>query len=166
MRARQSWLGCGPIGLVILILAACSPRNEIKPTTGEVLPKLAVYAGGQTYWGDESYAVVSSAAIPALYEKYKSALFKDGVAHWDSRFDCNHFASYFVAKTQTDYFISTFQSNTKAQSLAMGTVWFIDGPKSCHAVVVFITEKGPVFVEPQNGSEIKVDPKTIILSVF
>lgn len=116
--------------------------------------------------GDSTYAQVDSAALPALYDEFRAEIFRKGVAKWDDRFDCNHFASYYAALAQTKFYLANFHSRTPAQSLAVGTYWYLS-PAGPHAIIVALTERGPVFLEPQNGSEVKfaTRPQTF-LNVF
>ena len=76
---------------------------------------------------------------------------------WDARFDCSHFASYYVALAQTKFYLAQFQSRTAAQSLAVGTIWY-QSPRGPHAIVVALTERGAVYIEPQTGAELTLTP--------
>lgn len=153
--------------VVAVLLANGCAKQERPLATAKVLNRWEVGAiMPSATLGDSSYAQVDSAALPALYEEFRAEIFRKGVTKWDDRFDCNHFAAYFAALAQTKFYLANFHSRTPAQSLAVGTYWYQSaaGP---HAIVVALTERGPVFIEPQTGGELTfpVRPQTF-LNVF
>lgn len=150
----------GMLCLVWLILAqsACSQREEVAQSTPRI------YSSDEAHLlmpgaicGDSSYAEVNSAWLRDYYDQFRAEIFRHGVTKWDERFDCNHFAGYYVALAQTKFYLENFHSRTKANSLAVGSYWYISkqGP---HAVVFALTERGTVWIEPQNGREFIPDP--------
>lgn len=160
-------LACG-----LLAFAGCS-KKEQPGGSGGALATAKVLSSDDVSrdvpwatFGDRSYAQVNSAALPALYADFRAEIFRKGVTKWDDRFDCNHFASYYVALAQTKFYLDNFHASTPAQSLAVGTYWY-QSPAGPHAIIVAITERGPVFIEPQTGDEVKfaTRPK-MFLSVF
>lgn len=109
--------------------------------------------------GDELYATVSSDWILDFYLEFRKELFAKGVTKWDERFDCNHFAGYFVELAQTKFYLDNFQSRSAAQTLALGMYWYRqDSAPTSHAVVVAITEIGVRFFDPQTGKFIVLSP--------
>lgn len=124
-----------------------------------------------TYLGDDSYAVVSSAALPGYYDSFRAEIFRQGVTKWDERFDCNHFATYYVALAQTRFYLEHFQSSTPAQTLAIGVYWYRPqaAKGGAHAVVIADTERGLVWIEPQDGHEFTptdAEKMTVFLKAF
>lgn len=121
-------------------------------SSGKVLPADVVRAqvGPFGSFGDMYYAEASSAALLAFGDDFQAELFRLGVTHWDTRFDCNHFATFYVALAQTRFFVANFQSWTAAQTLAVGELWYRrNGNGPGHAIVIALTESGRRFIEPQ-----------------
>jgi hypothetical protein len=143
----------------LAILAGCERREPAAPPApARVLAASEVSAAlGFAYTGDTGYAQVRSAQLPALYDNFRSEIFRQGVTKWDERFDCNHFAAYYVALAQTRFYIENFHAATRAQSLAVGVFWY-HSTRGPHAIVCALTERGAVFIEPQNGREITLTP--------
>lgn len=133
------------------------PAASVPPA--RVIPAAEVSAAlGFAYTGDTGYAQVRSAQLPAIYDNFRSEIFRQGVTKWDERFDCNHFAAYYVALAQTRFYIDNFHAETHAQSLAVGVFWYRPARGGAHAIVCAITERGAVFIEPQTGREITLTP--------
>lgn len=107
--------------------------------------------------GDTGYAEVNSAWLKGYYDAFRSEIFRQGVTKWDERFDCNHFATYYAALAQTKFYLANFQSRTPAQSLAVGTFWYRSA-RGNHAIVMALTERGLLFIEPQTGAELQLAP--------
>jgi hypothetical protein len=133
---------------------ACSKR-EAQLSTGEVLAAAQVQQILPGFAGDTAYATVRSEGLPVLYQNFRDVLNKQGLVHWDSRYDCNHFAALFVALSQAKYTVAAWHGNTKAQTLALAEVWYRPGAGAGgHAIVAAVTERGLLFLEPQTGKEI------------
>jgi hypothetical protein len=137
-------------GVALLLgLTGCSKR-ETTLTTGAVLSRYTL-PGAR---GSESYAVVRSDALPGLYAAFRDVLAKQGLVRWDSRFDCNAFATLYVGVAQARFAAAAWHSRTDAQALALAEVWYHRDAGGHHAIVQAITEHGPVFIEPQTGEAI------------
>lgn len=148
----------------LLVIAGCAKKEASPIASGQVVANPAVVLPG--YVGDGPYAVVKSDALAAYYDDFREQLFKEGVTKWDERFDCNHFASYYVAKAQTQYYLANFHSSTPAQTLALAEVWYRPGGGvKGHAVVAALTDQGLTFIEPQTGGRFQLTP-TERASVF
>jgi hypothetical protein len=134
--------------------ASCSKREQAM-STGAVVQAAALPLPG--FKGDTAYAVVRSDALPALYQNFRDVLNKQGLVKWDSRYDCNHFASLYIGLAQSSFTVAAWHSETNAQTLALAEVWYLpNGPPSGHAIVAAMTERGLVFIEPQTGQEIRL----------
>lgn len=161
--ARRGFLWSLAVTLVLAAILCgwlgCSKRTDAAPIAGSrVLTAADVrQAVPLAFCGDATYAEVNSAVLPALYDDFRAEVFRRGVTKWDARFDCNHFAGYFVALAQTRFYLANFQSRTPAQTLALGTFWY-QSARGGHAIVVALTERGRVFLEPQTGAEVKLTP--------
>lgn len=141
------------LAIVLFCLAGCA-RKDVSLATSERVSGVALSAAfGGAVVGDDSYAVVSRSALPAFYEAFRAELFSKGVTKWDERYDCNHFASYYVSLAQVRYYLGGFHTFNAPQSLALGVYWYRDG-SIAHALVAALTDAGIVFIEPQTGKEV------------
>ncbi len=141
---------------LLLALAGCSPKaDKSELSAGTIITVAELPIPGVN--GDGPYALVKADALSGYYATYRSELFKLGVTKWDPRFDCNHFASYYVARMQLAYYLDNFHSTTKAQTLALAEVWYqIGGTGQGHAIVAAYTDKGLIFIEPQTGQSVNL----------
>jgi len=131
--------------------------SALSPTTGRVLTISELMAHvGLCIAPDESYAEVSSGWLREYYDDYRRTLYGEaGVSRASSDFDCDDFAVFFVALANLRYFKAKFHDAKPAASLALAEYWYRpDGSATGHAVVLALTERGPVFIEPQTGAEI------------
>src|SRR5574343_24812 len=135
------------------------------PSTGKVLTRWQALeaAGNLGTAGDGFYAEVNSAWLKSYYASFRDSLFREGVVKWDEKFDCNHFASFYVALAQLRFFSLNFHSSTAAQSLAVCEFWYKPewAKGQGHAIVAAVTERGMVYVEPQTGTELQLTPNEI-----
>ena len=145
------------IGWVLLLVCVtgCSKREE-KLSTGATIPAVQLPLTGPR--GDSIYAVVQSAALPYLYDNFRSVLSSQGLVKWDARFDCNHFSTLYISTAQINYAVAAWHSSTPANSLALAEVWYIPTGRSPHAIVAAQTEQGLLFIEPQTGKVITLSP--------
>jgi hypothetical protein len=150
-------IGLAVLGLLLLVLASAGCAKKAIPQATAIVLSISEIRTElpSAYFGDTSYAEVNSAWLPTYYEQFRQTLFDQGVTKWDSRFDCNHFATYYAALAQTKFYAANFQSWTKAQSLAVGTFWYISR-RGVHAIAFAVTERGLIFVEPQTGREVNL----------
>jgi hypothetical protein len=142
------------------VLAGCA-KKEQSFTTGETIPAQNLPLLG--FRGDTAYSVVQSSALPAMFADFKSVLFKQGLVKWDSRFDCNHFASLYIGLAQAQYAAAAWHSSTPAQTLALAEFWYRPNPaiNAGHAIVAAQTERGLLFIEPQTGREVALNAAQI-----
>ncbi len=151
--------GCATGGGLMASNAAATPA----PATGRVLTGAEVRAViPGAIIGDDRYAEVNSAWLPAWYRLFRGQLFKLGIVNWDERFDCNRIADFYSNLAQAFFSIEMFHSRTPAQALALGPYWYVraDG-KGAHAVIQALTERGRVFIDPQTGRELELEPVEI-----
>lgn len=138
---------------VVVGILGCSKREQ-EVSTATTYNAMALPLPGIR--GDIGYAQVRAAALPALYQNFRDELNSRGLVKWDARFDCNHFASLYIALAQTDFAVKAWHSTTSAQSLALAEVWFIRDRGDSHAIVAAATDRGLLFIEPQSGGEIQL----------
>jgi hypothetical protein len=146
---RFSFLATLLLGVAVLV--GCAKKDASPLSTAQVVQNPAVATQLHGYVGDGPYAIVKAEALPAYYSEFRAQLFKEGVVKWDERFDCNHFASYYVAKAQTQFYLANFHASTPAQTLALAEVWYRPGGGKGHAIVAAQTDRGLLFIEPQTG---------------
>lgn len=162
----------------IVLVNGCGPKKDAPFSTGQIISKIDLcnlFGASYTilrnvYAGDSHYAVVNSKYLPEFYDEFRKELFDKGVVKWDERFDCNHFASYYISLAQVKFYAKSWNSNTKAQTLAMGIYWYTkDNNQGNHAIVVILTENGLVYLEPQTGKMVKLtesEKNSSFLKVF
>lgn len=112
---------------------------------------------------DVDYAVVNSEWIKGFYAEWRKAAFERGLIQYCENFDCNKFADLFVIDAQLAYMKQGQKQRLGAESMAVGVLQYrpsmIWGATTDHAIVVFITEKGPMYLEPQSGEIMKLSEK-------
>jgi hypothetical protein len=144
-------------GIVVwAFLTTAAEARSIKPMTGRTLDRLAIaHTLPMAKMGDVLYAEVNSEWLKDFYQSYRSELSRMGVVKWDDRYDCRRFAGLFTELAQTRFFKQAFHSGIPANTLALGPVWYrrADG-KGGHAIVVALTERGAIYLDPQNGKEV------------
>jgi len=140
-----------------VVCIGCSKQPPSMAAGATLTAAQLTAAAGPAVTGGTHYATVSAAALTAFYADFRSELFRQGVTKWDPRFDCNHFATYYVALAQTRFYLASFHSSTPAQTLALGVMWY-QSARGAHAIVMAITDRGLLFIEPQTGDEITLTP--------
>jgi hypothetical protein len=135
-------------GLAILLFG-CGQREKAL-STGDVVPANAVTALLPGWYGDTHYAIVRHSALTDIDGEFRRVLSRQGLVKWDGRFDCNRFASLWIALAHTRYAVAAWHSTSPAQALALAEVWHTT-PDGAHAIVAALTDKGLVFLEPQTG---------------
>lgn len=163
--SNRSWIvkagAWSVIGAAMIVIIACTlngcsrQADKSALSAGTVAQTSQVLAQLPGYAGDGPYAVVKADALPTYYDSFRKRLFDDGVVKWDERFDCNHFASYYVALAQTQFYLANWGASTPAQTLALAEVWYRPGGGAKgHAIVAAYTDKGLLYIEPQTGRTI------------
>lgn len=146
-------LGCG---LLIMLSFAPARAKALFPSTGRTVAIATLHRElPSASIGGKEYAEVSSVWLRQFYDKYRSELAGLGIVKWDERFDCRRFAGMFTELAQTEFFLKAFHERVAANTLALGQVWYRpDNSLTGHAIVVAFTERGRVFLDPQNGREL------------
>lgn len=152
--------------VVALLAVACLPAQAAgrgraaEPMTGRVFDRRELRAQlPGVILGDNHYAEVNSAWLRRWYPQFRSKLSKLGLARWNERFDCNRIADFYTDLAQATFAVEMFHSNTPAQALALGPFWYerANG-RGRHAIIQALTERGRIFIDPQNGEEIQLTP--------
>lgn len=160
--------------MLVATMSSCSKKaTNTLPYTNEVVPAYFVDmrwklmssvkdTGSFPYTGDSTYAIVNYDWMFQFYETWRDELFKQDVVKWDDKFDCNKFASSYIARAQIEYYKQTWKTG-KPQALAMAEIWYVEREtpttKYNHAIVAALTNKGLVFFEPQTGKQIFLTEK-------
>lgn len=159
MRPLWTLLGLALFCTALALSPSCAKRESVPSSTARVLTAAEIRAAmPAAILGDTAYAEVNSAWLPGFYAEFRAALFADGVVQWDERYDCNHFAAYYVARAQTRFYLANFQSSTRAQTLALGQFWYLRANGRAHAIVAALTDRGPLYLDPQTGAELHLTP--------
>ena len=156
-----------PPGARAAVLLACLAwpfqlRAAQQPVvTGQVLTEREIVAAlPRARTGDVQYAQVNSAWLHKFYSKFRSDLARLGVVKWDERYDCRRFAGMYTEIAQSEFFLQNFHSSSPAHTLALGPIWYLrDDGRGGHAVIVAFTERGRVYIDPQNGEEIRLSAR-------
>lgn len=151
--------------------AAAAPAMSDPMSTGRVITQseLAITIPGARMT-DAVFAEVSSQWLKRFYPRFRKELSRAGVSRWNDRFNCRQFTGFYVDLAQSSHSSACWDHLLPARPLALGEVWY-QRDKDCgrHAVVVALTERGRIFVEPQTGQELHLSQKelaSIYLAVF
>lgn len=162
------------IGIFLLGVVGCPPsKTDLgKSSTGAVLARQEMIDKTSPVFpmlGDVRYAVVRHDWVVAYYKQFRQELFDKDVVKWDERFDCNHFASYFVSSAQVRFYAENWGTSNPANTLAMGSYWYIKDSKTTlqgHALVMVITEFGVEYFEPQTGTYVTLSANEKLRSML
>lgn len=116
--------------------------------------------------GKRCYAEVNSAAVVSVAQQTQAELWRRaGITKWDKRATCTLFASRFASLAAELFFDASFHvpvdsaiAKSGALSLAAGECWFHpDGQpiEYDHAIGVCLTERGPLWIDPQAPSALR-----------
>ncbi len=110
-----------------------------------------VSACPKVIFSDENYNIPTTEWVfNKFYPWFQGELKRYGVSEWTKKFDCDDFAAFFRILAQ----ICHKKSKGTTDGLAIGEVHYEQSDASFHAVNVVLTEKGPIFIEPQTGQQL------------
>lgn len=153
--------------LGFLCLTSCSRQDTSVPVSivnGKVLSQYQVSTSLARVAASQAvYAEVDSTKLGPYYAHYLAELGHvtgQNAPHWDANASCTCFSSFYADLAKAEYYLLEFNTQTAATAPAVGTVWYVkDGPpKVGHAIVVVLTEKGRLFIEPQTGAQVTLSP--------
>lgn len=111
------------------------------------------------------YAADSSYAKPTLewllgdfWSWYWECRIRLGLLNWNRRNDCDNFAR---AYSQYAADCHALTSGNDDEGLAVMEFWYKRDQGGKHAIVAAVTDKGIVFIEPQNGKQITLTQQEI-----
>jgi hypothetical protein len=97
--------------------------------------------------------------ISSYHDIFWSRLFSEDITKWDARANCAIFTEEYVGGLQRAYYRDHFHSSTPAWRLAIGEFWYLPNPADpsvAHSIVIAITNKGVIYLEPQARGSAKV----------
>ena len=150
--------------------------RQPKIYTGRILDLAAVRGalglpGAMLVAGKAHYAEVNSAAVVSLAQAVRSDLWTaGGIRSWQPGATCTLFAAQLSASGQRRFFAEAFQDRlgTQVLGLAAGDVWFHPDTAPAgidHAIGFAITEKGPLFIDPQAPDALRPMSPIELLSI-
>jgi hypothetical protein len=105
----------------------------------------------KTTFSDENFNLPKSEWIfDKFYPWFHEELTRYGVSEWNKKFDCDDFAAFFRILAQ----ICHKKSKGSTDGLAVGEIHYDQENTGPHAINVVLTEKGPIFIEPQTGEQL------------
>jgi hypothetical protein len=107
-----------------------------------------------------TYAEVNSAWLREYYPVFRQALHREGILRWGQQFDCSSFALSYVARAQERWFRASFHVHQAPAAIAIGFAWVQRPDGVMHALAVAITERGPLYIDPQTGGEVALSGET------
>lgn len=157
---------------VLLALSGCSTLPPVavapaatpsSPATGRIVTtaqlRVAIPA---VHLSDTQYAEVNSRWLEDFYPFFRTQLSHAGVRAWNERFNCKHFAGLYSELAQSRFLLASRIQPVPSDTLAIGSIWYArDDGRGNHAIVVAVTERGLVFIEPQTGQELKLSMKEL-----
>ena len=154
------WVRLAAPALVLVVAALPAEARTVKPVTGRTLDRATIVSTLPVVnLGDDSYAEVNSEWLKNFYRTYRAELSRMGVVKWDDRYDCRRFAGFYTELAQSQFFRQMFHSGVRAQTLALGPIWYRPEHGGGHAIIFALTEKGPIYLDPQSGQEVSLTPR-------
>lgn len=150
----------------LFTLSSCSRSDSSKPVyTGvnisqaEISQKL-----GYSFLADKytsvTYEVVDyDYLLKTYHDAFWNRLFSEDITKWDARANCAIFTEEYVGGLQRAYYRDHFHSSTPSWRLAVGEFWYLPNPNDAtvaHSVVVAITNKGVIYLEPQSRDQLRI----------
>jgi hypothetical protein len=150
--------------LCVFIISCTRTAGLPKLTDGVILTrtdvtiKLSTQISLPPTLSTQNYLEVDQSALPVLIDSYRQELFNQGIAisditgqsGWDTRFNCTDFTDYFLGYAGAKVMVQLSNSWSVGQKPAIFALWYLpDGAKIGHSIVVVITNKGIIFIDPQ-----------------
>lgn len=130
-------------------------RSEPAICTGTVLTAAGLRAQlPNAILGTDRYAEVNSHWLIWYYDEFRTDLASGGygIVQWEQKFNCTAFVSRYASSAQLRYFVRTFYRWHSPDGIAIGEFWYRPaGSNVGHALVAAFTEKGLLYLDPQNG---------------
>lgn len=123
---------------------------------------VAMAGNGQFFSSDQTYACPQSEwLLGPFWSWYWETFTALGVMKWERTNDCDDFAMRYATAAKLCHSI-TKGGVGNPEGLAVGEFWYQQDASGGHAIVVAMTpDKGLIFIEPQNGKEMKLSASEI-----
>ena len=153
------------IALMILVIASCSKNNQVVEhvSTGNVYSQQDIInskvgSNSQLIFNSEGasgYAQVNSKWINQFDARWKQEISSKGLT-WNTKFDCVYYSILCLGTAGSEFLVdqNATNPNLQAQGLAVFLVEYVpDGSAylAAHAIIMFDTEKGSIYYDPQIG---------------
>jgi hypothetical protein len=108
-------------------------------------------------WAALNYAPMRRAELTTFQAMFRARLSKAGVpvsyaaSGWQARFNCWAFCEAFVVEASLALMLEQHHSWSKAERPAIIPFAFTRADGACHAILLIITDAGPVWWDPQTG---------------
>lgn len=154
---------------ILLLITSCG-QKEINITTGKIINsseiRTELYQNikySSPILSANNYLEVNNDAIQSLIDSYRNELFHlnvvvsdvTGQSGWDQRFNCTDFTDLFLGYSGAKVMNQLRTSWSLGQKPAIFAVWYMPDSEIGkinqvgHSIVLIITNKGFVFVDPQ-----------------
>jgi hypothetical protein len=116
---------------------------------------------------DSNYALPTTAwLLGPFWSWYQGRRFELGLHKWTRANDCDNSARAYC-QAAADCHASTMGSSDKApEGVAVGEYFYTKDSGGGHAIVVAVTEKGIIYIEPQTGVEINLSDMEKLSCMF
>ena len=171
LKLAASLLAATALAAGVLFFSSCAKQGGSSPTyTGTNITQIELSQRlGYQFVSDKYTAVVYEVVdydylMTGYHDVFWARLFADKITKWDSRANCAVFTEEYVGGLQKAFYRDRFQSSTPARRLAVGEFWYLPDPNDptvAHSVVIAVTNKGVVYLEPQS----KGRPEVLNLTV-
>lgn len=109
--------------------------------------------------GSSGYAELRRSELPVLHALFLAHLNKLGLparitapgARWDVRLNCYGLSRAFVAFANAQLCLERWHSSSCAPMPAMAITCYVTRNGGRHAIVLIVTDDGPLFWDPQSG---------------
>ena len=150
----------------VLFFSSCGPSVEKPKYTGTSISRTAVsiyllgYEPSSDKYSSPSYEVLDYDWLVNSYHGiFWGKMFDESITKGDIRANCTIFTEEYIAGLQRMYYRDHFHSSSQTIKLAVGEFWYLPDPNNVaegHSVVVAITNKGPVYIEPQSRDKTQI----------
>lgn len=170
LKLAASCVAATALAAGVLFLSSCSPKSDSKPVyTGTVISQQSLSQALGYQWFTDKYTSLNYEVvdhdwlISSYHDIFWSKLFSEDITKWDARANCAIFTEEYVGGLQRAYYRDHFHSSTPAWRLAVGEFWYLPNPadpSTAHSIVIAVTTKGVIYLEPQS----RAAPKILVLT--
>lgn len=151
---------------VLFFSSSCGRTDSSKPVyTGVNISRAEISQKlGYSFLADKytsvTYEVVDyDYLLKTYHDAFWNHLFSEDITKWDMRANCAIFTEEYVGGLQRAYYRDHFHSSTPSWRLAVGEFWYLPNPadpSTAHSIVIAITNKGVIYLEPQSRDQLRI----------